>query len=431
MLTIQAHFLTDKMPASAFTILFVCFLATTVIARCWLAMCQLHAVQAHRNQVPEQFANSISLAAHQKAGDYTTAKLRFGFFSLAVDTAILLGFTLGGGLQFISNTLSRWLGDGMVYQIALAAAVFAISGIISIPFDYYRQFVVEERFGFNKMTPGLFFNDLVKSTLLGILIGLPLLWVLLLVMGKTGDFWWLYAWFLWCAFQFLMLFLYPTFIAPLFNKFQPLEDETLKTKIEQLMQRTGFKAKGLFVMDGSKRSAHGNAYFTGMGAAKRVVFFDTLIKQLTAEEIEAVLGHELGHFKLRHITKRIGVSFLISLGFLALLGWLKTQPWFYAGLGTDAAMATDMTALILFALTLPVFSFFLSPILSMSSRKHEFEADAFSAQYTDAQYLISALVKMYQDNAATLTPDALYSAFYDSHPPASIRIAHLTRLKNP
>ena len=306
----------------------------------------------------------------------------------------------------------------MVYQIALAAVVFAISGIISIPFDYYRQFVIEERFGFNKMTPALFFNDLVKSTLIGILIGLPLLWVLLLVMGKTGDFWWLYAWVLWCAFQFLMLFLYPTFIAPLFNKFQPLEDEALKTRIEQLI-----------IMDGSKRSAHGNAYFTGMGSAKRVVFFDTLIKQLSPEEIEAVLGHELGHFKLKHITKRIGVSFFISLGFLALLGWLKTQAWFYAGLGTDATTATDMTALILFALTLPVFTFFLSPILSMSSRKHEFEADAFSAQHTDARYLISALVKMYQDNAATLTPDALYSAFYDSHPPASIRIDHLTGLK--
>ena len=417
------------MSASAFTILFACFLAITVIVRCWLAMRQVRSVQKHRNQVPEQFVNTISLADHQKAGDYTAAKLRSGFLSLAVDTIVLLGFTLGGGIQAISNLLRPWLGHGMVYQIALAAVVFAISGIISIPFDYYRQFVIEERFGFNKMTPALFFNDLVKSTLIGILIGLPLLWILLLVMGKTGDFWWLYAWVLWCAFQFLMLFLYPTFIAPLFNKFQPLEDEALKTRIEQLMQRTGFQAKGLFIMDGSKRSAHGNAYFTGMGSAKRVVFFDTLIKQLTPEEIEAVLGHELGHFKLKHITKRIGVSFLISLGFLALLGWLKTQAWFYAGLGTDATTATDMTALVLFALTLPVFTFFLSPILSMSSRKHEFEADAFSAQHTDARYLISALVKMYQDNAATLTPDALYSAFYDSHPPASIRIDHLTRLR--
>lgn len=419
------------MSASAFTILFVCFLAITVIARCWLAMRQIRSVQTHRRQVPEQFASTIPLTAHQKAGDYTAAKLRFGFLSLAVDTIVLLGFTLGGGIQAISSLLHPWLGHGMVYQIALAAVVFAISGIISIPFDYYHQFVIEERFGFNKMTPALFFNDLIKSTLIGILIGLPLLWVLLLVMGKTGDFWWLYAWVLWCSFQFLMLFLYPTFIAPLFNKFQPLEDEALKTRIEQLMQRTGFQAKGLFIMDGSKRSAHGNAYFTGMGSAKRVVFFDTLIKQLTPEEIEAVLGHELGHFKLKHITKRIGVSFLISLGFLALLGWLKTQAWFYAGLGTDAATATDMTALILFALTLPVFTFFLSPILSMSSRKHEFEADAFSAQHTDARYLISALVKMYQDNAATLTPDALYSAFYDSHPPASIRIDHLTGLKKP
>lgn len=417
------------MSASAFTILFVCFLTITVAVRCWLAVRQIRTVQSHRNQVPEQFADTISLTAHQKAGDYTAAKLRFGFVSLAVDTAVLLAFTLGGIIQTVSSLLAPWLGHGMIYQIALAVVVFTISGIISIPFDCYRQFVIEERFGFNKMTLGLFFNDLVKSTLTGILIGLPLLWILLLVMGTTGNFWWIYAWILWCAFQFLMLFLYPTFIAPLFNKFQPLEDDTLKTRIEQLMQRTGFKAKGLFIMDGSKRSTHGNAYFTGMGSAKRVVFFDTLIKQLTPEEIEAVLGHELGHFKLRHITKRILVSFLLSLGFLALLGWLKTQTWFYTGLGTDAAMATDMTALILFALTLPVFTFFLSPILAMSSRKHEFEADAFSAQYTDARHLISALVKMYQDNAATLTPDTLYSAFYDSHPPASIRIARLTRLE--
>ncbi len=418
------------MSSSAFTTFFACFLAITIAVRCWLAMRQIHSVKKHHDQVPEQFANTISLTAHQKACDYTVAKLQFGFISLAVDTVVLLGFTLGGGIQSISNFLRPWLGHGMIYQIALAAVVFVISGCINIPFDYYRQFVIEERFGFNKMVPGLFFNDLVKSALISIVIGLPLLWILLLVMGETGDFWWLYAWILWCAFQFLMLFLYPSFIAPLFNKFQPLEDGALKTRIERLMQRTGFKAKSLFVMDGSKRSVHGNAYFTGMGSAKRVVFFDTLIKQLTPEEIEAVLGHELGHFKLQHISKRILMSFLVSLGFLALLGWLKTQAWFYAGLGTDAPTATDMTALLLFALTLPVFTFFLSPILSMSSRKHEFEADAFSAQYTDAKHLISALVKMYQDNAATLTPDALYSAFYDSHPPASIRIKHLTELKS-
>lgn len=416
------------MSASAFTILFLCFLAMTFIARCYLAVRQIRSVVAHKNTVPEQFASTISLAAHQKAGDYTVTKLRFGFVSLAVDTLVLLCFTLGGGIQIISNYLSRLLGTGLLFQIILGITIFAISGLISIPFDYYHQFVIEERFGFNKMTPRLFFSDLVKSTLIGLLIGLPLIWILLIVMSQLGDFWWFYAWILWCAFQFLMLFIYPTFIAPLFNKFQPLEDDALKARIESLMQRTGFKSKGLFIMDGSKRSAHGNAYFTGMGSAKRVVFFDTLIKQLSPEEIEAVLGHELGHFKLRHITKRIIVSFLISLGFLALLGWLKTQPWFYAGLGTDASNATDMTALILFGLTLPAFTFFLSPIMAISSRKHEFEADAFSAQYTEARHLISALVKMYEDNASTLTPDAWYSAFYDSHPPASIRIAHLTDL---
>ncbi len=394
-------------------------------------MRQIRSVQQHRNQVPEQFSEAIQLDAHQKAADYTTAKMRFGFISLTVDTLVLLGFTIFGGIQTISDILRPSLGNGMLYQILLAVILFAISGIISIPFDYYRQFVIEARFGFNKMTIGLFFTDMVKSTLVGAIIGLPVLCILLLVMEKLGTYWWFYAWILWCGFQFLMLCIYPTFIAPLFNKFQPLEDDSLKERIEHLMQRVGFKAKGLFIMDGSKRSAHGNAYFTGTGAAKRVVFFDTLINQLTPEEIEAVLGHELGHFKLRHITKRILVSFLVSLSFLALLGWLKTQTWFYAGLGTDPATATDMTALILFAITLPVFTFFLSPIMSMSSRKHEFEADAFAAQHTDATFLISALVKMYQDNASTLTPDTLYSAFYDSHPPASIRIEHLNRLRQP
>ena len=419
------------MSASVFTYLFIFILAITILARCWLAIRQIRAVQGHRNQVPEQFSEAIQLEAHQKAADYTTAKLRFGFISLAVDTIVLLGFTLFGGIQLVSDILRQYLDNGMLHQILLAVVLFAISGIISIPFDYYRQFVIEARFGFNKMTVGLFFTDMMKSTLIGAIIGLPVLWVLLLVMDKLGTYWWCYAWILWCGFQFLMLCIYPTFIAPLFNKFKPLEDEALKTRIEQLMQRVGFQSKGLFIMDGSKRSAHGNAYFTGMGAAKRVVFFDTLINQLTPAEIEAVLGHELGHFKLRHITKRILVSFLISLGFLALLGWLKTQSWFYAGLGTDPASATDMTALILFAITLPVFTFFLSPIMSMSSRKHEFEADAFAAQHTNAADLVSALVKMYQDNASTLTPDTLYSAFYDSHPPASIRIEHLNRLKQP
>ncbi len=417
------------MSASAFTIIFIGFLAITIIVRCWLAIRQIHAIKAHYHAVPEQFSAAISLQAHQKAGNYTATKQRFGFLSLFIDTAVLLGFTLGGGIQKINDILTFWLGHGIITQIALAIAIFFISSIISLPIDYYRQFVIEAKFGFNKMSRKLFFIDLVKNTLISLIIGIPLLWVLLITMEKMGQFWWLYVWILWCAFQFLMLGLYPTFIAPLFNKFQPLEDIALKTRIEQLMQRVGFKAKGLFVMDASKRSTHGNAYFTGIGTAKRVVFFDTLIKQLTPEEIEAVLGHELGHFKLKHITKRICFSFVISLGFFALLGWLKTQPWFYAGLGTNPMAATNMTAFILFILTLPIFTFFLSPIMAMSSRKHEFEADAFSAKYTDAHYLISALVKMYQDNAASLTPDTLYSAFYDSHPPASIRIAHLTKLK--
>ena len=308
-------------------------------------------------------------------------------------------------------------------------AYAAISGLIDLPFDYYRQFRLEAGFGFNKMTPGLFFMDIVKGVGVGAVIGLPLVWVVLTLMEKSGALWWLYAWLVWSGFQVLIMLLYPTVIAPLFNKFTPLADDSLKARIEGLMQRVGFASKGLFVMDGSKRSAHGNAYFSGFGAAKRIVFFDTLIERLAPQEIEAVLAHELGHFKLKHIIKRISVMFALSLGFLALLGWLKTQPWFYMGLGVNPlalpGAGNDAMALLLFMLVLPVFTFLFGPLTSLSSRKHEFEADAFAAQHTDARDLVSALVKMYEDNASTLTPDPLHSAFYESHPPASIRIRQL------
>jgi STE24 endopeptidase len=317
----------------------------------------------------------------------------------------------------------------MRYQIALLVAFAAVSGLIDLPFDYYRQFVLEKRFGFNKMSPALFFADIFKGLLLGAVIGLPLIWVVLTLMERTGELWWLYAWAVWSGFQLLMMVLYPSVIAPLFNKFTPLADESLKNRIEGLMQRVGFASKGLFVMDGSKRSAHGNAYFSGFGANKRIVFFDTLLERLAPQEIEAVLAHELGHFKLKHIVKRIAVMFAISLGFLALLGWLKNQLWFYTGLGVDPLLlpgqSNDAMALILFMMVLPVFAFLLGPLTSLSSRKHEFEADAFAATHTDAHDLVSALVKMYEDNASTLTPDPLHSAFYDSHPPASVRIHHL------
>ena len=413
------------MSALAFTQLFLFFLFSTLLTRFWLAARQWRNVNRHRDEVPEQFAGNITLDAHRKAADYTLAKIRFSLIALVVDTIVLVGFTIGGGLQYLASDIFSVTGNAMTGQIALIAATVAITCTIDLPFDYYRQFVIEEKFGFNHMTRSLYLADLARQTALGVAIGLPALWILLTVMEQAGTWWWIYAWILWCLFQFMMLFLYPTLIAPLFNRFTPLTDESLKTRIEQLMLRTGFRSNGLFVMDGSKRSAHGNAYFTGIGSAKRVVFFDTLIARLSPDEIEAVLAHELGHFHLKHVFKRIVFSSLSSLAVLALLGFLRNETWFYAGLGVDPALASDALALILFALTLPVFTFFFSPFIAGNARKHEFEADAFSAKHTQARHLVSALVKLYEDNAATLTPDPLHSAFYDSHPPASIRIHHL------
>jgi STE24 endopeptidase len=415
------------MSSLAFSVLFVCFLLVTLAVRFWLGSRHIRHVLAHRSAVPAEFAERIPLHAHQKAADYTIAKTKFGLFMLLLNAATLIGFTLLGGLQWLSSTLFQFTGPGMIYQLGLIAAFAAISGLIDLPFDYYKQFRLEAKFGFNKMTPRLFFTDLLKSTLLGAAIGLPLLWVILALMEKSGDLWWLYAWLVWSGFQLLMLVLYPTVIAPIFNKFTPLQDESLRARIEGLMKRVGFASQGLFVMDGSKRSAHGNAYFSGFGAAKRIVFFDTLLSRLAPHEIEAVLAHELGHFKLKHIVKRIAVMFAISLGFLALLGYLKTQVWFYTGLGVNPMLIgnNDAVALILFMLSLPVFTFLLAPLSSITSRKHEFEADAFAARYTNPQDLVSALVKLYEDNASTLTPDPVHSAFYDSHPPASVRIHQL------
>ena len=411
----------------AFSILFLTFFVLTLALRFWLASRQLRHVKANRSAVPAEFAEKIPLHAHQKAADYTAAKTSFGLANLLFSSAVLIGFTLLGGLQWLSMTIMPLTGPGMVFQLSLLVAFAAISGLLDLPFDYYRQFVLEERFGFNKMTIGLWLGDMLKGMLVGALIGLPLIWVVLTLMDKTGALWWLYAWLVWSGFQLLMMVLYPTVIAPLFNKFTPLADASLQARIEALMQRVGFASKGLFVMDGSKRSAHGNAYFSGFGANKRIVFFDTLLSRLAPQEIEAVLAHELGHFKLKHIVKRIAVLFAVSLGFLALLGYLKGQVWFYTGLGVEPVLgaSNDAMALILFMLVLPVFTFVLSPLMSISSRKHEFEADAFAATHADARDLVSALVKMYEDNASTLTPDPLHSAFYDSHPPASVRIKQL------
>jgi STE24 endopeptidase len=409
----------------AFSIIFVFFLVTTLFAQIWLGSWHVRHIRAHRHTVPAQFAPIVSLEAHQKAADYTIAKLQLGRLELFVAAASLTGFTLLGGLQWLSDTAMSLTGAGIMHQLLLVASFAVFAGLIDLPLDYYRQFIVEEKYGFNKMSLRLFIVDLVKSAALGLVLGLPLVWVILTLMGKAGDLWWIFAWAFWSAFQLLMLVLYPTVIAPLFNKFTPLADESLRTRIEGLMQRTGFASNGLFVMDGSKRSAHGNAYFSGFGAAKRIVFFDTLLQRLSPPEIEAVLAHELGHFKRKHIVKRMVLLFGLSLGFLALLGYLKTQAWFYAGLGVDPRIASEAMALLLFMLVLPLFTFFLSPLMAISSRRHEYEADTFAAQATNPQDMVSALVKMYEDNASTLTPDPLYSAFYDSHPPASLRVGKL------
>ena len=420
------------MDSLAFSVLFIVFLSLTLGIRFWLTSRQIRHVQQHRAAVPQQFTGKIPLASHQKAADYTIAKAKLGLVDLVVGSIFLLALTLFGGLQALSSALITHLGTGMSYELGLLVSFAIISGIVDLPLDYYKQFVLEQKFGFNKMTVGLYLTDMLKNSLIGAVIGLPLIWVVLSLMRHAGNLWWLYAWLVWSGFQLIMMVLYPSVIAPLFNKFKPLEDAPLKARIEGLMQRTGFASKGLFIMDGSRRSAHGNAYFSGFGAAKRIVFFDTLIERLAPAEIEAVLAHELGHFKKKHIMKRIAMLFLLSLVFLALLGFLKQQIWFFTGLGVDPLLAAnnggsnDAMALLLFMLTLPLISFFLSPLSAITSRKHEFEADAFAAQHTSANELISALVKMYDDNASTLTPDPLHSTFYDSHPSAAVRINHLT-----
>jgi STE24 endopeptidase len=407
------------------TLVFAGLLILTTLTRIWLGQRHVRHIQAHRNAVPNAFAGNISLDAHQKAADYSSAKTRLVIAEAVAQAVLLTLFTLGGGLQFIDTLWREWLPQYEIVRGALVIlSAFVISALVDLPFDYYRTFVVDQRFGFNKMTPGMFFTDMVKHGIVGLLIGAPILFVALWLMQGAGDFWWLYLWVVWSLFNLIMLALYPTFIAPLFNKFSPLADEALKARIEALMYKCGFRAEGLFVMDGSKRSNHGNAYFTGFGASKRVVFFDTLLERLGIDEIEAVLAHELGHFKHKHVIKRIALMFLISFLGLALLGWLKQQAWFYAGLGV--AQPSDYMALLLFLLVSPVFLFLLRPLLASYSRKNEFEADEYAARNADAGHLVEALVKLYRDNASTLTPDPLHSAFYDSHPPASIRISKLS-----
>ncbi len=414
------------MNASTFTTIFLVALTLAVATQLWLAQRQLRSVLGHRNRVPDAFAGSISLEAHQKAADYTAARVRFSRIDILWSALLLLGWTLGGGLQWLDDFWNRpnlgYIGSGT----AVILSVMLLSSLLEMPLSAWRTFVIEQRFGFNRMTPVLFAKDLLKGALLTLVIGGPLAALVLWIMDSSGDLWWLYVWIVWVLFSLLMMWAWPTLIAPLFNRFQPLEDNALRQRIEALLDKCGFHSKGIFVMDGSTRSAHGNAYFSGLGNNKRIVFYDTLIEQLDADEIEAVLAHELGHFRLRHIRKRMIWMSLISLAALALLGWLSGQGWFYLGLGVERP--SPHMALLLFVMLSPVFGYFLTPLMSWLSRKHEFEADDYAARQSDATLLVRALVKMYEENASTLTPDELYSAFYDSHPPAPIRIRHLQRL---
>lgn len=408
----------------SFSIAFLLALTLMVGIRLWLSQRQIAHVVAHRATVPTQFKDRLALAAHQKAADYTVAQTRFGRLALASEVVVLLAFTFGGGLQALHDLWSGHI-DGLMYGVALIFSVMAVSSLIDLPFALYRQFVIEQKFGFNRMTLRLFVIDQLKQTALGLVIGTPVLLAVLWLMAKMGSLWWLYVWLFWCSFNLLILFLYPTWIAPLFNKFTPLDDAPLKARIEALLERCGFASSGLFVMDGSKRSNHGNAYFTGFGKTKRIVFFDTLLGRLQPTEVEAVLAHELGHFKHRHVIKRIALLFSMSLVFLAVLGQLIDAPWFYQGLGVQAQ--NTAMALLLFFFVVPVFTFLLTPLMSLLSRRHEFEADRYAGEHASADALIKALVKLYEENASTLTPDPLHSLFYDSHPPAALRILRLAR----
>jgi STE24 endopeptidase len=403
--------------------IFLAALALATATKLWLGARHLAHVGRHRDTVPAEFAGDISLEAHGKAADYTCAKTRFSLFGTVFEAVVILVLTFGGALQFLNDLAAGWFAPGIARGVALAVLLAAVMTIVDVPLGCYRTFGIEQRFGFNKMTPRMFAADLLKNTGLAAALGIPLVACVLWIMARAGEWWWLYAWMMWVAFNLFILAVYPAWIAPLFNKFLPLDNALLKERIERLLERCGFKVQGLMVMDGSRRSSHGNAYFTGFGKTKRIVFFDTLLVRLAPAEIEAVLAHELGHFKLRHVIKRIVWIFAASLAGLWLLAQLMDQDWFYRGLNVQSP-STAM-ALILFFIVAPQFTFLLQPVTSHYSRKHEFEADQYAAQQTPAADLVSALVKLYKDNASTLTPDPLHSAFYDSHPPAALRIDRL------
>jgi len=409
------------------TLLLAAGLLAHVALKLWLNARQVRHVVAHRGAVPADHAQTITLADHQKAADYTLAKAKLSQIDIVLDAVVLMGWTLLGGLDALNQFLLGLMGPGLGQQVALIVGFMLVGGLLSLPLSLVQTFGVEQRFGFNKMTPALWIGDLLKGLLLGAVLGLPLLWVVLWLMQAGGSMWWLWTWAALVLWQLFLMAIAPNVIMPLFNKFTPLEDESLKARVQALMQRAGFQAKGFFVMDGSRRSAHSNAFFTGFGASKRVVFFDTLLQQLSPSEMEAVLAHELGHFKHRHIVKMMVVGFATTLAGLALLGWLVQQVWFYTGLGVLPSMTdgNNALALVLFMLVVPVFTFFMAPLSSWRSRQQEFEADAYAVSQTPGTDLASALLKLYQDNASTLTPDPWFVKFYYSHPPASERLARM------
>ncbi len=406
-----------------FTLLFLTMLLISTLMRLYLSQRQIDHVKKHRAKVPDSFADKITQEDHQKAADYTTAKVKFGRLPLFYEIVLLLMWTLGGGLQWLDTNVITLGLDPILTGITVILAFTFISSLLDLPFSLYNTFVIEEKFGFNRTTIKTFIIDLLKGSLLGLAIGVPLLYVILWLMQQTGEQWWIYTWLVISGFSLFMMWVYPTWIAPIFNKFEPLEEGETLNRITSLLERCGFNSNGIFVIDGSKRSSHGNAYFSGFGRNKRIVFFDTLLKMLSDDELEAVLAHELGHFKKKHIIKGMAISFGTTLLALAVLAWLMKAEWFYTALGV--AQPSTYMALLLFMLVMPVFSFIFQPLFSIFSRKNEFEADAFAAEQTDAKHLIQALVGLYRENASTLTPDPIYSAFYDSHPPAPVRIAHL------
>ena len=411
---------------SLFLSIFLAFLAVSILVKFWLSQRQMAHILSHRGHVPDEFAEKIALHDHQKAADYSCSKIKTARLELVWDSGWLLLWTVGGGINYLNEW---WLAFGLsslTSGILVIFSVLLLSSLLGLPFSIYQTFVIEQKFGFNNTTWQTWMSDLVKTGLLVLVIGTPLITAILWLMNQAGDLWWLYAWLLWMAFTLFMIWAYPAFIAPLFNQFSPLDDESLKLRIETLLQRCGFQSNGVFVVDGSKRSSHGNAYFSGFGQNKRIVFYDTLLESLSAEEVEAVLAHELGHFKRNHIKKSMLMSGLMTLLGFWLLALLMNSDWFYSAFLIQSP--STHVALLLFMMVMPAFTYFISPLFSALSRKHEFEADEFAYNNSDYRSLISALVSLYRENASTLTPDPLHSVFYDSHPPASIRINHLKSL---